>query len=87
MKAKEQANKKTSRLTIKGQVTLPKKYRDSLGWGPRTSVMFFKERDGIKVIAAQPATDPGKALVSRLRGVGNRQFTTRQIMTMTRGED
>ena len=78
---------KTSRLTVKGQVTLPKAYRDSLGWGPRTTVTFVKERDGIKVIVARQRADPGTQLVNRIRGVGNRKYTTEQIMAMTRGED
>lgn len=77
---------KSSRLTIKGQITLPKIYRDALGWGPRTKLTFVKERDGIKIVAVQDRSDPGTELVNKLRGVGNRRYTTAQIMTMTRGE-
>jgi AbrB family looped-hinge helix DNA binding protein len=78
--------KKGSRLTIKGQITLPKAYRDALGWGPRTVLTFVKERDGIKIIAIRERADPGTALVNKLRGVGNHRFTTEQVMALTRGE-
>ena len=78
---------KISRLTVKGQVTLPKAYRDALGWGPRAAVAFVKERDGIKVVVAHKKADPGRALVKRLSGVGNHRFKTEEIMAMTRGED
>ena len=66
---------------------MPKAYRDLLGWGPRTAVTFVKEHDGIRVIMARQKADPGLQLVKRIRGVGNRKYTTEQIMAMTRGED
>ena len=40
---------KTSRLTMKGQVTLPKELREQFGLGPGTRVAFDAEGDGIKV--------------------------------------
>jgi antitoxin PrlF len=40
---------KTSRLTMKGQVTLPKELRERFGLGPGTRVAFDAEGDGIKV--------------------------------------
>lgn len=40
---------KTSQLTIKGQVTLPKELRDRFKLGPGSRVAFSPEVDGIKV--------------------------------------
>ena len=40
---------KTSRLTVKGQVTLPQELRRRFGLGPGSRVAFEEEADGIKV--------------------------------------
>ena len=40
---------KTSRLTVKGQVTLPKELRERFCLGPGARVAFDAEADGIKV--------------------------------------
>jgi AbrB family looped-hinge helix DNA binding protein len=40
---------KTSRLTIKGQVTLPKELRERFSLQPGSRVAFEEEADGIKV--------------------------------------
>ena len=40
---------KTSRLTVKGQVTLPQELRRRFGLGPGSRVAFEENSDGIKV--------------------------------------
>ena len=40
---------KTSRLTVKGQVTLPQELRRRFNLGPGSRVAFEEETDGIKV--------------------------------------
>src|SRR6516165_12641344 len=40
---------KTSQLTIKGQVTLPKELRERFNLAPGSRVAFEEEADGIKV--------------------------------------
>jgi AbrB family looped-hinge helix DNA binding protein len=40
---------KTSRLTVKGQVTLPQELRRRFGLGPGGRVAFEENADGIKV--------------------------------------
>jgi len=47
----------------RGQVTIPKKLRDSLGIGPRT-VLDFEEENGRLVVTKAFPNDP----VSRVRG-------------------
>ncbi len=40
---------KTSQLTVKGQVTVPKELRERFKLGPGSRVAFEEEADGIKV--------------------------------------
>ena len=40
---------KTSRLTVKGQVTLPQELRRRFGLGPGSRVAFEEKADGIQV--------------------------------------
>ena len=44
---------KTSRLTVKGQVTLPKELRDRFNLGPGSQVAFEEETSGIRVRPVQ----------------------------------
>ncbi len=76
----------TSRMTIKGQITIPKDLRDAFGWGPGDELVFVREADGVKLMAMKPGRKPGDALVARLRGTGNRQRTGDEILALTRGE-
>jgi AbrB family looped-hinge helix DNA binding protein len=39
------------RVTIKGQVTIPKEIRDHLGIGPGSEVEFVPTDDGVRVVA------------------------------------
>ncbi len=41
---------KASKLTQKGQITLPKAMRDAMGWGLETPLTFVKCDDGVKII-------------------------------------
>lgn len=76
---------KTSRLTIKGQVTVPKALRDAFGWTPHTELQFERLPDGVKLAKSSKGPSRGQRLVERLRGQGNRKWTTDQIMNLTRG--
>ncbi len=73
------------KVTEKGQVTLPKGLRDSLGIGGGTEVEF--ERDGDAIIVRKTADGPtrGQSVAERLRGRGDVGMTTAQIMALTRG--
>jgi AbrB family looped-hinge helix DNA binding protein len=77
---------KTSRLTIKGQITVPKELRDAFGWEAHTELQFQQLSDGVKLISSPKQRSRGSKIVERLRGSGNRKQSTDQIMSMTRGE-
>ena len=54
-----------SRLTSKGQVTIPKPLRDSLGLEPGDE-LEFEEREGALIVRRRPAVDPLRRLVGLL---------------------
>lgn len=68
-----------SQVGEKGQVTIPKRLRDSLGIGPGTS-LEFEERDGTLIARRAIVRDSIDALVGIL-GPGN----TDEIMRQLRG--
>lgn len=84
MQAKTQ---KAHRLTIKGQITVPKADRDALGWSPRTKVIFVRKDGGLLMLPETNKRDFGAEFVDRWEGKGNHRMTTNEIMAMTRGED
>ena len=75
-------------LTVKSQVTVPKKIREFLGIGPGERIRFEPLPDGRVAIAPVEArqrkvADPLEAM----RGTAKRKLSTDDIMRLTRGED
>jgi AbrB family looped-hinge helix DNA binding protein len=73
------------RVTEKGQVTIPKQLRDELGIDAGTEVEFERRDDTIVVRKATSQPTRGERLVERLRGRGDVDMTTDEIMALTRG--
>lgn len=71
------------KVTEKGQVTIPKELRDALGIGAGTEVEFERSDDTIVVRKSSAATR-GRRLVEHLRGRGDVDMTTDEIMALTR---
>ena len=80
--------KHMSTITTKGQVTLPKEFRDALGLKPGDRVAFTKDGDGVRVTRARELTR-GQKTVEAMRNVKGfiRGMTTDQILRETRGDD
>jgi antitoxin PrlF len=75
-----------SRVTRKGQVTIPKRVRDHLGIEPGSVVDFELGADGrIVLTVAGAATKPSR--FERIRGIATTKLTTDQIMALLRGDD
>jgi AbrB family looped-hinge helix DNA binding protein len=75
-----------TRVTSKGQVTIPKPIRERLGIVPGDAVAFELAPDGRIVLVKAGGARP----VSRfeaLRGRPGRGLSTDEIMALTRGED
>ena len=75
-----------SRVTSKGQVTIPKRVRDYLGLAPGSMVEFDVTPDGRIVLINQDAT-PKPSRFEKVRGTATVKMTTDEIMALTRGDD
>lgn len=76
---------KTSTMTVKGQVTVPKEFRDALGWRVGEELAFLREKDGVRLVRA-PRQARGRGMVERLKEAPwNRKLTTDTLMALTRG--
>ncbi|TAN12292.1 MAG: AbrB family transcriptional regulator [Burkholderiaceae bacterium] len=78
-----------SNLTSKGQVTVPKKFRDYLGLQPGAPVQFaFGPQGEVIVRAAYKMTQSSKARrLDGLRGVLATGRSTDELMALLRGYD
>jgi len=72
------------RVSEKGQVTIPKHLRDELGIGNGTEVEFHRDDQSIVIRKLDNGDTRGSRMVGRLRGRGDVQLTTDQIMALTR---
>jgi antitoxin PrlF len=74
-----------SKMTTKGQVTLPKRLRDYFGLKPGSDVDFELAEDGRVFLKTR--NPPPESRFARLRGSAKLGMTTDEIMALTRGED
>jgi antitoxin PrlF len=74
------------RVTEKGQVTIPKELRDALGISAGTEVEFQRRKDALVVRKAKVGTGRRTRLAERLRGRGDVEMTTDEIMALTRAD-
>ncbi len=74
------------RITSKGQVTIPIEVREKLGLLPNTEVDFEIRGNSARLvkIPAKRARSRGADAVARLRGRGDIQMTTDEILALTR---
>lgn len=78
-----------SKVTSKGQVTIPKEIRDEFGLLPGTEVEFVRDEAGeIRVRKTRGGRKRGEEFIEHLRESGkNYTMTTDEVMRLTRGED
>ena len=76
---------KMTKITTKGQVTIPKRLRDHFGLKPGSSVEFELAADG-RVFLQTRRRIP-RSRFARLRGSAKPAMTTDELMALTRGED
>lgn len=70
------------RVTQKGQVTIPLAVRRALGIEPGTEVAFELDRDGGARLVVDG--DLAAAEIARMRGAGDIDLTTDEILALTR---
>jgi antitoxin PrlF len=73
-----------SRMTSKGQVTIPKRIRDHLGLKPGAEVEFENVGDGRVLLKAERSGHP-KGRFAAVRGILGPGMTTNEVMRLTRG--
>ena len=73
-----------SRMTTKGQVTIPKRVRDYLGLKPGSEVEFTVVGDG--QIGLKAKTKPAEGRFDALVGTVDLGMTTDEFMRMIRGD-
>ena len=74
-----------TRMTTKGQVTIPKRLRDHLGLKPGSDIDFELTHDGRVFLKTQEEAPQSR--FARLRGSAKLGMTTDELMALTRGED
>ena len=72
-------------MTQKGQVTIPKKFRDRFLLKTNSKVVFEEKEDGILI---KPIVNSGlneiKAKIEKFAGIADKNLSTEQIMSLTR---
>jgi AbrB family looped-hinge helix DNA binding protein len=73
------------RVTIKGQVTIPKNVREKLGIQPLSEVEFVEEQGRVFLVKKEPGKRGNKKF-ARVRGSATAKMSTEEIMRLTRGD-
>jgi len=77
-----------SKVTSKGQITIPKAIREELGLLPGAEVEFIPDEGEVRVRRSQTSRRRGEEVVRHLQEAGkNYTMTTDEVMRLTRGED
>jgi antitoxin PrlF len=74
-----------TKMTTKGQVTVPKRLRDYLGLKPGSNVDFELSQDGQVFLKTRHGAPESR--FAHLRGSAKPGMTTDELMALTRGED
>jgi AbrB family looped-hinge helix DNA binding protein len=74
------------KVTIKGQVTIPKAVREKLGIQPLGEVEFVEEKGRVYLVKRDPRMENEKRFAG-LRGSATARMSTEEIMRLTRGEE
>jgi AbrB family looped-hinge helix DNA binding protein len=72
-------------ITSKGQITIPKAFREALGLLPHTDVEFERVGDELRIRKAKESVR-GKNLLQAMAGKSDISMSTDEIMQLTRGE-
>ncbi len=73
------------RVTDKGQVTIPIEIRQRLGLHPGAAVEFSVEGNAVRITKSAEPSGRGAAVIARMRGAGDVNMTTDEILALTRG--
>lgn len=74
------------RLTVKGQITIPKKIREHLAIAPQDEVDFVVKDDQVILVKSDRNADRFREHLKKIRCKGAVAMSTDEIMRLTRGE-
>ncbi len=76
------------RITSKGQVTIPQRFREQFGLLPNTEVEFVVSPKGneLRLRKSSRSSGRGRALVEKLRGKISGQRSTDELLKLVRSE-
>ena len=75
-----------TKVTSKGQVTIPKPVRDHLGIGPGSRIAFRRAADGSIIIEKADGTQQPSRF-AKVIGSAGPGLSTDEIMSLLRGDD
>ncbi|NOZ53236.1 MAG: AbrB/MazE/SpoVT family DNA-binding domain-containing protein [Gammaproteobacteria bacterium] len=70
------------RVTIKGQVTIPKDIREALGISPEAEIDFIEDDGRFYIVKTDESKITGK--FRKFRGIASSKMSTDEIMSLTR---
>lgn len=70
------------RVTVKGQVTIPLEVRQALGIEPGSDVDFRLDGEGARLVVDR---ERATTEITRMRGAGDVELTTDEILALSRG--
>ena len=73
---------KIMRVTVKGQVTIPRGIREALGIAPETEIDFIEEDGRFYIVKTDAPKMQGK--FKKFRGIATANMSTDEIMKLTR---
>lgn len=73
------------KMTEKGQVTIPVDMRFHLGLRPGDEIEFRIEGDALVLTRGHSVPSRGRRAVDLLKGSGDGEMTTDEVMELTRG--
>jgi AbrB family looped-hinge helix DNA binding protein len=73
------------RVTVKGQVTIPRHVREMLGIVPNSEIDFKEENNRVYLLKKTGRSVKGENRFRRFRGTATVKMTTDEIMALTRG--
>ena len=73
------------RVTVKGQVTIPRYFREKLGIAPNCEIDFKEENNRVYLVKKTGGGAKQENKFHRFRGAATVKMTTDEIMALTRG--
>lgn len=74
------------RVTVKGQVTIPREVRETLGIGPESEVDFVRQSDGTYRLVKLEQPVAKQSRFRAARGSATVRMSTDEILALTRGD-